>query len=93
MALWNCPGGGGYWIAVDQLAPLTRFHLFDRKSLAARGSFEGRRTAFTDGVALHPGATGRFPGGVLYAVSDDASITAFDLREVAAALELEPGCV
>jgi len=93
VALWNCAGGGGYWIAVDQLAPLTRFHLFDRKSLSPRGSFEGRRTVFTDGVALHAGATGRFPAGVLYAVSDDASITAFDLREVAAALELGPGCV
>ena len=95
VALWDCPDGGGYWIAVDQLAPLTRFHLFDRRTLAARGTFQGRRTAFTDGVALHAAATSRFPGGVLYAVDDDTSIAAFDLREIAAALrlELDPGCV
>lgn len=92
VALWDCPGGQGYWIAVDQLAPLTRFHLFDRASLDARGTFQGRRTAFTDGIALHGAATARFPGGVLYAVNDDVSITAFDLRDVAAALELAPGC-
>ncbi len=35
VALWTCPNGGGYWIAVDQLAPLTIFHLFDRVTLAA----------------------------------------------------------
>lgn len=95
VALWDCPDGGGYWIAVDQLAPLTRFHLFDRRTLAARGTFQGRRTAFTDGIALHAAATARFPGGVLYAVDDDASIAAFDLRDIAAALrlELDPGCV
>ena len=95
VALWACPDGGGYWIAVDQLAPLTRFHLFDRRTLAARGTFQGHRTSFTDGIALHAAATARFPGGVLYAVNDDASITAFDLRDIAVALELEPdpGCV
>lgn len=95
VALWDCPDGGGYWVAVDQLAPLTRFHLFDRRTLAARCTFQGRRTSFTDGIALHAAATARFPGGVLYAVNDDASITAFDLRDIAVALELEPdpGCV
>jgi 3-phytase len=93
VVLWDCPGGGGYWVAVDQVAPLTRFHLFDRKTLATRGTFEGKRTAFTDGVALRGTASARFPGGALYAVSDDATITAFDLREVAAALGLDPRCV
>src|SRR5690606_14669929 len=42
VVLWNCPGGGGYWIAVDQLAPLTIFHLFDRYTLEPRGSFQGK---------------------------------------------------
>ena len=53
MALWTCPDGGGYWIAVDQLAPLTMFHLFDRMTLEPRGSFTGDVTAHTDGIALH----------------------------------------
>ncbi|HVI26261.1 MAG TPA: phytase [Xanthomonadaceae bacterium] len=93
VALWSCPDGGGYWIAVDQLAPLTIFHLFDRETLAPRGSFQGEMTAHTDGVDLHASATARFPGGVLYAVHDDKSVSAFDLREVAATLGLARDCV
>ena len=93
VALWTCPDGGGYWIAVDQLAPLTIFHLFDRLTLEPRGSFEGKVTAHTDGVALHAIATPRFPGGALYAVHDDKSVAAFDLREVVATLGLATDCV
>lgn len=93
VVLWNCPGGGGYWIAVDQLAPLTVFHLFDRDTLEPRGSFQGRSTAFTDGVALDATASGRFPGGALYAVSDDITLVAFDLRDVVTALDLSSDCV
>jgi 3-phytase len=93
VALWTCPDGGGYWIAVDQLAPLTIFHLFDRLTLEPRGSFEGQVTAHTDGVALHAIATQRFPGGALYAVHDDKSVTAFDLRDVARTLGLAADCV
>lgn len=93
VALWTCPDGGGYWIAVDQLAPLTIFHLFDRVTLAPRGSFQGRVTAHTDGVALHAAATPSFPGGVLYAVHDDKAVAAFDLRDVTRALGLQHGCV
>ena len=93
VALWNCPDGGGYWIAVDQLAPLTIFHLFDRVTLAPSGSFEGGVTAHTDGVALHAAGTTRFPGGALYAVHDDKSVTAFDLRDVVRTLGLAQDCV
>ena len=92
VALWSCAGGAGYWIAVDQLAPLTVFHLFDRATLAPRGSFRGAVTAHTDGVALHAASTPTFPGGVLYAVHDDRAVTAFDLREVARTLRLPDGC-
>lgn len=92
VALWSCPDGGGYWIAVDQLAPLTVFHLFDRVTLASLGSFHGALTSRTDGVALHAAATPSFPGGALFAVHDDKSVTAFDLRDVAKALHLQPGC-
>jgi len=93
VALWTCPDGGGYWIAVDQLAPLTIFHLFDRLTLQPRGSFEGQVTAHTDGVALHAVATQRFPGGALYAVHDDKSVSVFDLRDVVATLGLPADCV
>jgi 3-phytase len=93
VALWSCPGGDGYWIAVDQLAPLTTFHLFARDSLAPVGSFQGKATAYTDGIALDATATPRFPGGALYAVDDDVAVTAFDLRDVAATLGLDPSCV
>ncbi|MBF6022573.1 phytase [Lysobacter niastensis] len=92
VALWTCPDGGGYWIAVDQLAPLTIFHLFDRVTLQPKGSFEGKVTAHTDGVALHAAATPSFPGGALFAVHDDKSVSAFDLRDVAKALSLEQDC-
>src|SRR5690606_33213969 len=93
VVLWNCPGGGGYWIAVDQLAPLTIFHLFDRYTLEPRGSFQGKTTAFTDGVALDATASARFPGGAVYAVSNDISVTAFDLRDVVDGLGLSSDCV
>ena len=56
------------------------------------GSFEGKVTSHTDGVALH-GPTPRFPGGVLYAVHDDKALAAFDLREVARALRIAPTCI
>jgi len=92
VALWTCPDGSGYWIAVDQLAPLTVFHLFDRISLEPRGSFQGARTARTDGVALHAASSAGFPGGALYAVHDDKAVTAFDLRDVARSLGLKQGC-
>jgi 3-phytase len=92
VALWSCPDGGGYWVAVDQLAPLTVFHLFDRVTLAPLGSFHGSLTARTDGVALHAAATPSFPGGALFAVHDDKAVTAFDLRDVARALGLQSAC-
>ena len=92
VALWSCADGSGYWIAVDQLAPLTIFHLFDRTTLEPRGSFEGETTAHTDGVALHAASTLTFPAGALFAVHDDKSVSAFDLAEVARVLQLSPDC-
>lgn len=92
VVLWSCRNGGGYWVAVDQLAPLTEFHLFERVSLAPAGSFRGATTAYTDGVTLHAPATTAFPGGALFAVHDDKSVSAFDLRDIARALRLSPDC-
>lgn len=92
VALWNCGDGAGYWLAVDQLAPLTEFHLFDRVTLAPVGSFRGTTTAYTDGVTLHAPATRAFPHGALFAVHDDKSVSAFDLRDIARVLGLSPAC-
>jgi len=93
VVLWSCGADGGYWLAVDQQAPLTMFHLFDRARLAPVASFHGGVTANTDGIALHAAATPRFPGGVLYAVHDDRAVAAFDLRDIVAALGLDPACL
>lgn len=88
VALWSCSPTGGYWVVVDQLAPLTVFHVFERATLAPRGSFRGRTTAHTDGVALLASATAAFPGGALFAVHDDKAVSAFDLSDVARTLRL-----
>lgn len=93
VALWNCPGGAGYWIAVDQLTPRTVFHVFERDSLALRGSFRGEATAHTDGIALHAASTRGFPTGALYAVDDDRAVAAFDLGDIARALQLRQDCL
>lgn len=92
VALWSCSATGGYWIAVDQLAPLTMFHLFERNSLAPAGSFHGAVTAYTDGVALHAASTREFPRGALFAVHDDAAVVAFDLADIARQLGLSTEC-
>ena len=44
-------------------------------------------------AGLHAAATPSFPGGALFAVHDDKSLVAFDLREVARTLGLKQGCV
>ncbi|NLA68040.1 MAG: phytase [Gammaproteobacteria bacterium] len=92
VVLWACGPDSGYWLAVDQQAPLTWFHLFDRADLSPAGSFHGSTTSNTDGIALHAAATPAFPGGVLYAVHDDRAVSAFDLRAIAALLDLDPAC-
>lgn len=92
IALWSCSVDGGYWIVADQLRPRTVLRVFDRAQLTPAGSFTGAHVAATDGIALHPSPTTRFPAGALFAVDDDASVVAFDLREVATALRLDPDC-
>ncbi|MEP6632609.1 MAG: phytase [Luteimonas sp.] len=93
IALWSCSVDAGYWVAVDQSSPLTRFHLFDRRTLEPRGSFTGRVVAETDGIALQAAATRRFPSGALFAVHDDKAVAAFDLHDIADALHLDPACL
>jgi 3-phytase len=92
VALWSCSAGAGYWIAADQRYPLTHFLLFDRDTLAPRGAFVGGTVAHTDGIALHAATMATFPSGALFAVHDDKAVAAFDLGEVARALDLDPAC-
>ena len=92
VALWPCRRDKGYWVSVDQLSPLTIFHVFDRKTLKRVGSITGRTVATTDGIALRSEGNARFPSGALYAVHADKSVAAFDLRDVIAALKLDRNC-
>ncbi|MES5815460.1 phytase [Pseudoxanthomonas sp. Soil82] len=88
IALMRCADGSGWWVASDQFADRTVFHLFDRRSLAHVGSFAGEVTGLTDGVWLDERGDERFPQGVFYASHLDLGVAAFDWREIAAALEL-----
>ena len=96
LALRACPGrneeGAGYWVATDQAAAISYFRVFDRADFAYRGTFVGPKTANTDGVALTSLSSWRFPRGAFFAVHDDRGVTAFDWRDIAAALELDPNC-
>lgn len=92
VALWACTADTGYWVAVDQTRPLTRFLLFDRATLAPRGSFTGETTAYTDGIVLHAASTTAFASGALFAVHDDQAVAAFDLGDIVRALALDPRC-
>jgi 3-phytase len=92
VALYDCADGSGYWIATDQQMHSNRFHVFDRVTLEHLGSFHGNTVQFTDGVALHPFPSARFPAGVFYAVHHDQGVVAFDWRDVAEALNLRAGC-
>lgn len=92
VVLWACNADQGYWIAVDQLTP-TLFRVFDRATLAPRGIFRGEQVANTDGETLYAAPTARFPHGALFALHNDQSLAAFDLRDVVRALRLGNDCV
>ena len=93
VSLWTCKRDKGYWVSVDQLSPLTVFHVFDRKTLTRIGSITGRTVAATDGITLRTAASKRFPKGALFAVHQDKAVAAFDLRDIVAALKLDRGCL
>ena len=91
IALWACSAEDGYWVAVDQLTP-TRFRVFDRATLAPAGVFSGKVTSNTDGETVYAMPTPRFPAGALFALHNDVSLAAFDLRDIARALDLKGDC-
>ena len=91
IALLRCADGSGWWLASDQFADRTVFHLFDRRSLAHVGSFAGEATGLTDGVWLDERGDARFPQGAFFASHLDQGVAAFDWRDIVTALEL-PAC-
>lgn len=93
VSLWACQQDKGYWVSVDQLSPLTVFHVFHRETLTRIGSITGKTVATTDGITLRTAASKRFPKGALFAVHQDKSVAAFDLRDIAAALKLDRDCL
>lgn len=91
IALMRCADGSGWWVASDQFADRTVFHLFERGSLRHAGSFAGKVTGLTDGVWLDERGDARFPQGAFYASHLDLGVAAFDWRDIARALDL-PEC-
>jgi len=89
IALYRCAEGAGYWFTTDQDEQDNRFDVYDRKTLAFIGSFQGAVTRNTDGVALTQRAMPGFPKGAFYAVHDDGNVGAFDLAEVLDALGVD----
>ena len=89
IALYRCAEGAGYWFTTDQDEQDNRFDVYDRKTLAFIGSFQGAMTRNTDGVALTQRAMPGFPKGAFYAVHDDGNVGAFDLAEVLDALGVD----
>ncbi len=92
IALLQCRAAS-YWIVSDQQAPYTIFRVFDSRNLAPVGNFRGKVTANTDGIYLNQKKTGVFRSGVLYAVHNDESLVAFDVRDIVKTLKLPPSCI
>ena len=88
LSLWR-DGDDGIWVATDQYARRSVFHLFDRRTFAHLGAFTGAVTANTDGIAVTDRPVDGFEKGVVVAVHDDQAVTAFDWRNVAATLPHE----
>ena len=89
LALWACPDGGGYWLLAGAHGDVS---LLDRATLAPRGRFRDATGRTLGALELHAAGSPRFPAGALYAAAGDA-VQAYDLREIATALDLAPDCV
>lgn len=92
LALYECPGDHGYWLASTLEDGQTRFHVLDRISLGPRGRFGSLDLAPSGGIALHPTPSERFPWGVLYFIDAGTGIAAFDWRDIAHTLDLWLDC-
>jgi 3-phytase len=92
LALYACSDSDGEWIGVDRDGGRSALLVFDRKSLSFLGAFGGKNLVDLGGITLQPASSTDFPEGVVYAISDRASIAAFDWRQVAQALSLNSDC-
>ena len=93
IALVDCGSGRGYWIATDQRETVSLFHVFDRVTLAPRGTFRGESTTNTDGVAFTTERVPGLEGAAFFAVHDDQGLSAFSWSDIRAALELDATCL
>ena len=89
IALRYCEGDHGWWIVSDQGPAITEFHLLDRRTLEPLGMFVGESTANTDGIAVYTEPFAGFPSGALFAVDDDAAVTAFRWNDLARAFDID----
>jgi 3-phytase len=88
IALYN-DGDKGLVILTDQQEHLTRWHLFDRRSLVYLGTLTGNPPpANTDGICLYPRPFGPFRVGALIAIHDDTEVRAYEVRGVIGVLGL-----
>ena len=92
LVLYACDDGSGYWVATDQDEQKNQFRVFDRTSFEPVGSFSGKITSNTDGVALSQRSFGAFGSGAFIAVHDDQSVSAFRWSDIAGALNLRETC-
>ncbi len=75
-----------YWITTDQHETRTVFRVLRQADLSLVGSFAGKVTANTDGIATSP------KGPTLFAVHDDQAVSAFAWSHISSALGLGPTC-
>lgn len=78
IALYPSDDVEGYIVATDQDPVNNIFWIFDRATLAEKGSFIGATVRNTDGIALTHKTFGPFMQGALYAVHNDGNVGAFD---------------
>jgi 3-phytase len=89
--LYNCGDGAGYWLTTDQSEQSNTFHVFERKSLAYAGSFQGDVVSNTDGIFVTEKSFGPFEQGAFYAVHNDGNAVAINWADIAEGLGLS-GC-
>jgi 3-phytase len=89
IALYSTGDSTGYWFTTDQDEKDNRFYIFDRRSLDYLGSYTGKTTSNTDGIALSSRAFGDFEGGAFFAVHDDGNVAAIQLKTVLDSLNLQ----
>jgi 3-phytase len=93
IALLECEADSGYWIVADQHEVDNRFVVLDRQSLEHVATFMGEVTRNTDGIAVTKISIPNFRNGAFFAVHDDGSVAAFDLRAIAEVVPEFMGCL